>query len=105
MTPLAEILQALVAILLIVGDVILHIMRVPADGFDSAVSVIVAVYIGGKVVQTVQGKDATLAALPGVANPPAAVAQAPNVPDTAPLPSDTTAAAAGESLPSVNSGA
>ena len=48
-TSLAEILQAVVALVLIAGDLTLRIMKIPTDGFDSAVTVIVAVYVGGGV--------------------------------------------------------
>jgi hypothetical protein len=54
MTKTSELIQGFVALLLIGGDIAMHILKVPADGFDSAVAIIIAVYFGGKVVQTVQ---------------------------------------------------
>jgi hypothetical protein len=51
---LAEIIQGIVALTLVVGDIVLHAKNVPADGFDSFVTVVVAVYIGGKVAQQTQ---------------------------------------------------
>lgn len=51
---LAEVIQGIVALTLVVGDIVLHVKGVPADGFDSFVTVVVAVYIGGKVAQQTQ---------------------------------------------------
>jgi hypothetical protein len=65
MGNLAEILQAIIALVLIAGDLTLRIMKIPTDGFDSAVTVIVAVYVGGKV-SMVSANNASKTTLQGV---------------------------------------
>jgi hypothetical protein len=100
MDTLGEILQAVVALSLVIVDAIMHLKGINAPGFDEAIPVIVTVYVGGKVIQSVQSANGKTN---GASAPHAArstdVAPAPISSDATPLAAADTAAAGVASIP------
>ena len=73
MSRLAEVLQAIVALAVVAGDIFLNVHGGSTAAYDSFAAIVVGFYFGGKVAQTVIQTQGNGSSTPQVVQVPAAL--------------------------------